>query len=151
MNITPATQKDLKAVWGLIRKEFPYVKLSQEEFLAKHGTEFIEGFAAKEKGKLVGYVEVEFLQACRKYACTRCARINAVVVKEKHRSKGIGSMLLQHALDYLASLHMEKAVLLVERENARTKKWYAKHGFEKHGAHGKKLGGKSVEELVVEF
>ena len=59
----------------------------------------------------------------------RVALIEDMVVSPSARGSGVGSDLLNHAMDF-ARLHgVKRITLLTDRENTPAQRFYAKHGF----------------------
>lgn len=59
----------------------------------------------------------------------RVALLEDMVVSPSARGSGVGSDLLNHAMDF-ARLHgVKRITLLTDRENTSAQRFYAKHGF----------------------
>lgn len=56
--------------------------------------------------------------------------IDALFVSSTSRGKGIGSMLLEHTIEYTRSIGRNKLILGVVNTNPRAKKLYERFGFE---------------------
>ena len=52
-----------------------------------------------------------------------------MVVRPDQRGKGLGSRLLQHALNYARASGLARITLLTDRTNAQATRFYQRHGF----------------------
>lgn len=77
----------------------------------------------EKKGDILGAISAERLN-------NRTARINDIAVKNDHRGKGIGKMLLWKIIKILQKKHISKIVLWVHWTNARAIPFYYRFGFE---------------------
>ena len=79
---------------------------------------------AEDGDKLVGFLSIETHREAFDYLYYDDFSVSAA-----YRSQGIGAQLLHRAEDYAKSLGIEKICLHVEKENARARRFYEKHGF----------------------
>lgn len=75
------------------------------------------------KGCILGAISAERLKK-------RTARINDIAVKNNHRGKGIGKILLRNIIQTLQKRHISRIVLWVHWKNARAIPFYYRSGFE---------------------
>lgn len=52
-----------------------------------------------------------------------------LIVHRDHRGQGYGTRLLEHAIDFARRKGFLRITLLTEREDARTQRFYQRHGF----------------------
>ena len=62
------------------------------------------------------------------------ALINELVVSEKYRRKGVGSMLIQKAIEIAKQNGMDELEVGTEKENKSAQSFYKKSGFDKEYA-----------------
>ena len=79
---------------------------------------------AKYQNHIIGYVTVE-----RDGPVAGAAYMRNIVVKPELRQKGIGTMLLNHALQVAKDLHRRTLALRVDPANAAAVSFYRKAGF----------------------
>ena len=79
---------------------------------------------ARLQGQIVGYVTVE-----RDGPVAGAAYMRNIVVKPELRQKGIGTMLLSHAMQVARDLHRRTLALRVDPANAAAVSFYRKAGF----------------------
>lgn len=140
--IEKASDEDATEIIGLIKKEFPYFSLSEEEFWERLKGNTFTVFKATMGKKFAGFVEIEFLQGNQ-------ARINGLTIKQEYRGKSAAQTLLEKALDFLKGQKAEKVKLLVKQSNEKAKQLYKKFGFEYSGLYPKKLDNDTVEEMEL--
>lgn len=61
------------------------------------------------------------------------AHITSIAVREKHRRKGIGELLLGRVIDMAIEMNAEMVTLEVRASNTSAQKLYEKYGFKKVG------------------
>ena len=129
--------------------EFTHTIDEEKEFLqsckASKNSKFI---VAEEKGKIIGSLN-----------CIGSERVkikhNTVLgmsVKEEYRDKGIGSKLLEYAIDWAKSTGVVKRIELhVFGTNSRAIHLYKKYGFEIEGEKQKaiKINNEYINELIM--
>ncbi|MET1124113.1 MAG: GNAT family N-acetyltransferase [Archaeoglobaceae archaeon] len=104
-----------------------------------------DGFMVAEvDGKPVGFVacDTNWLSVFEK---KRVGEIHELFVLPEFRGRGIGSRLLEAALEYARSKERKIAELWVGRTNYRARKFYEKKGFVEKGEWGKWI--RMVREL----
>ena len=109
-------------------------KISDDSFML---TKYLEG------NRFVGFVEVELLGSE--------ARINALVLGEEFRGKGIGAMVIENTLEGLKENGIERVSLLVSPANLKAKGLYEKAGFEFVGVLQDIESGDTFEEMEIEL
>jgi len=103
-------------------------------------------FCAECKGELVGYCLFKILPWPKGFKISRKARLVSFAVLPGYRKRGIGSFLLQTAIEVLSRYGVTKIYLYTEKDNLAAKKQYAKLGFVESG----KLSGEMQRmELIV--
>jgi ribosomal protein S18 acetylase RimI-like enzyme len=80
-------------------------------------------FVAEEQGRVVGYITT------RPDPFTRIGRIPNLAVDPAFRGSGIGSALIQHAIDYLRGAGMVMAKIETLEQNLRGQALYPRFGF----------------------
>ncbi len=85
-------------------------------------------FCARDEGQVVGMVSLLFTISTALGAPV--AWLEDVVVAPAHRGRGIGSMLLAHALTDARRLGMARVSLLTDRDNVGAQRLYGRNGFE---------------------
>ena len=144
MKIEKAGGKDLSEISGLVSKEFPYVQRNGDELRQKIASGAIEILKAVEGKRLLGFVEIEFLEA-------DIARINGMSVKEDARRKGVGKALLKAAKERLKKRGMKRTLLLVKQANKNAKELYENEGFSFIGLYRRKIDNAVVEEMELDL
>ena len=89
--------------------------------------EYVEeprAFAAVFDGEQVGWVELGF------HKWNNRMRIWEILVKEELRRKGIGTLLMQHAIKFAKEKGARMLVLETQSCNVPAIRFYLKHGFE---------------------
>ncbi len=142
MKITKAGEGDLAKITQLIQKEFPYVERNDGEAVNALRTGTISIFKAVEKGKILGFVEVVFLEQ-------GIARINGLTVLESKRGKGIGKKLFDFAIEFLKKRKIERIVLFVKQSNTAAKELYSRAGFLFTGLVNRKIDNALIEEMEL--
>jgi len=142
MKIAKASGKHIAEITALVEKEFPYFRRTNKKLLEMLEERIIEFWAAVENEKLLGFIEIGFLEQ-------GIARINGLSVKEKARGRGIGKKLLKFALQKMREKGIERMLLLVKQENTKAKELYKSFGFEFIGLYHRKLDKAVVEEMEL--
>ena len=142
MRFQAVEKKDLPEILEMVKEEFPYTGFTLKRFKEKLDDERIELFKLSGKEGLLGFIEIEWLEEA-------VARLNAVVVKKEFRGQGLGQQLSQKALGHLLAKGAQSIILLVDKENTVAKKLYQGLGFNFLKDHEKKIGGKAVEEWLL--
>lgn len=82
---------------------------------------------AREGGIIVAMVNILFTISTA--IGERVAILEDMVVSPCMRGSGIGSDLLNHAIDFSRSSGVKRITLLTDNDNASAQRFYAKHGF----------------------
>jgi GNAT superfamily N-acetyltransferase len=84
-------------------------------------------FAARDEGEVVGMVSLLFTVSTAEGgpACW----LEDMVVRPDRRGSGLGSRLLQHAIDHARSSGFVRITLLTDRGNEGAIRFYERHGF----------------------
>jgi GNAT superfamily N-acetyltransferase len=84
-------------------------------------------FVARANDKIVGMVSLLFTVSTAegRPACW----LEDMVVQPEHRRFGLGSRLLQHAIDFARSNSISRITLLTDRSNESAIRFYQRHGF----------------------
>ena len=99
---------------------------SSIEILAKKFCENAEFFIAKQDGKIAGFISFY----CNDYF-SKTAFISMIIVDEKCQGKGLGKVLMKHAIDYCRTQKMKCLKLEVACSNKNAISFYEKLGFVK--------------------
>ncbi|MFH1586763.1 MAG: GNAT family N-acetyltransferase [Candidatus Diapherotrites archaeon] len=142
MNIVGAEEKDLPRICELIRKEFPYTKLSFGDLRARFNSkEFF--FLKAIKGKdMAGFIEF------RKRG--KEGKIFGLVVLENFRGEGIGEKLVNAAVDKIRKMGADEITLIVAQDNENAKKIYRNFGFRPFGFLEREIAGKKIEAMILD-
>ncbi|MEM2702919.1 MAG: GNAT family N-acetyltransferase [Candidatus Bathyarchaeia archaeon] len=90
---------------------------------AKSQGDNVKGFVAEFDGKVVGYIVASFQPG------PRLGSIGIVSVDPGYQRRGIGSMLMEKALEFLRSKGARKVYTTVSHINRPAIMYYLKHGF----------------------
>ncbi|RKY04844.1 ribosomal-protein-alanine N-acetyltransferase [Candidatus Poribacteria bacterium] len=124
VRIERAERRDLAGIMRIERASFS-MPWSRWAFLRDLLSRHAHLFVAKIGDEVVGYVDI--------WITEEEGHITNLAVSPRHRRKGIGSMLLKHALDYARSKGVKKVWLEVRRSNLAAQRLYAKFGFKAIG------------------
>jgi GNAT superfamily N-acetyltransferase len=135
--IEPATPDDIPQLAGLLsilftqEADFQPARTKQEQGLRLIIESSQVGiiFAARDGGEVVGMVSLLFTvsTAAGGPACW----LEDMVVRPDRRNSGLGSRLLQHAIDHARSSGFVRITLLTDRVNEGAIRFYERHGFER--------------------
>ena len=89
-------------------------------------------FIAECDGKVIGYVTVQIMRM----TSGDYGYIDDISVTEEYRSKGVGSMLIARAENYITKLNINEVFLHVEQSNLKAKKLYERLGFKEYRMDG---------------
>lgn len=126
-------------------------------FVAENGVEIIGAINIYDGGKLKilrtpieKYINTQFKSNYIPEAETQEGEwyIDSFAVSPDHRGKGVGTIMLEHAIDFYAFENSPPLGLLVDYENRDAKKMYLKMGFKY--VNSKTLAGKLMEHLQLE-
>jgi len=140
--VQKAAAEDREKILEMIRKEFPYFSLTEQELWERIRSKNIAVFKASSRKKFAGFIEVEFLNGNE-------ARINGLTIKEEYRGKKAATKLLEKAIGFLKRKNIERVRLLVKQSNETAKKLYRQYGFQFTGLYNKKLDNEVVEEMEL--
>lgn len=113
----------------IIYKDIP------ESYFVNSFNELLSGgnffYVAEEDGKVVGYIEAEIVEPYEKdlYKITKSGHINSIFIFGNHRSKGIGSNLMNEAIKWMKSEDVQICTLGVVSGNDKAMVAYQKLGF----------------------
>ena len=99
------------------------------EILNEHPQTFI---VAELEGKIVGYImcRIEYgLSHLRRFGLARKGHIISVATLSEHRAKGVGSRMIEHALEEMRKSTCKEAYLEVRISNDSAVKLYEKIGL----------------------
>ncbi len=129
MKITNATRGDLAAIAELMAESpllrrygvnAPRARASVAEGLRERDTVLV----AVERGVVVGLVWLIMTRAL-----DQTAYLRLLLVREGHRSSGIGAALLARAERSARAARCRHLALLVTKTNRRARAFYARHGY----------------------
>ncbi|UCG92374.1 MAG: GNAT family N-acetyltransferase [candidate division WOR-3 bacterium] len=84
---------------------------------------------AEKSGRIIGYLLGEIRDRLPFQKLKKTGYIFDIVVTEKERHKGIGSLLLQRSFAFFKKNNMNTVMLSVSEENIEAIKFYEKHSF----------------------
>lgn len=106
-----------------------------ESFFSDSFSDFLTGdnffCVAEVDGNVVGYIEIEIVEPYEKelYKITKAGHINSVFIFEKYRGLGIGTSLINEAINWMRSKGIQLCTLGVVSGNDRAMASYKKQGF----------------------
>lgn len=120
MHIDELLKEDIPAVCDIANSCFtsPW---SPESFSEEMDNPRAVCFVARDNDKVVGYLSL--------WVVLDEVQINSFAVSESFRKQGIGSQLMNHAIDYAQKNHLKTMTLEVRLSNETAQKVYKKHGF----------------------
>jgi ribosomal protein S18 acetylase RimI-like enzyme len=101
----------------------PIDRVSESRFYE----EFVEEprvFVAELEGEQIGWIELGY------HKWNNRMRVWEILVKEEHRNRGIGTLLMDHAVKIAKEKGARMLVLETQSCNVPAIKFYLKHGFE---------------------
>jgi len=84
-------------------------------------------FVAEKLGRVVGMCTLQILISTAEG--TRVGLVEDVVVDERHRREGIGSLLLETLAEWAQTNDLPRLQLLADKDNIPALHFYAKHGW----------------------
>ena len=84
---------------------------------------------ALEDENIIGYIVVKEMNYPPVFLYEKFGYIEDIVVKSNYRRKGIGTHLLENALNWFRSRALKRIELNVVKENQSAYSFYVKHGF----------------------
>lgn len=122
--------------------EKPLEKISESEFFE----EFVEepkAFVAKLNGEQVGWIELGY------HKWNNRMRVWEFLVKEEFRRRGIGTLLMKHAIKLANEKGARMLVLETQTCNVATIDFYLKFGFELIGFDAAAYSNQDIEKKEV--
>ncbi|KKS87065.1 MAG: hypothetical protein UV63_C0061G0017 [Microgenomates group bacterium GW2011_GWC1_43_11] len=111
---------DLVMDWAMSDK-------GREHFTKIFGSPDSQCFVADDTGVLVGYIVLS--ERFIDYRKSRCVEINDVGVTPAYQSKGIGSLLIQKAVEWAKEKGYQKMYVSCYFKNTRAISFYRKNGM----------------------
>jgi ribosomal-protein-alanine N-acetyltransferase len=126
LKFAPMTDEDLAAVAGIRAASDPWRSRSETMEQTQQTISKLRPFVhvSKYQNHIIGYVTVE-----RDGPVAGAAYMRNIVVKPELRQKGIGTMLLNHAMQIARDLHRRTLALRVDPANSAAVSFYRKAGF----------------------
>ena len=139
MQIDKATPNDIPALSALLsvlfaqEAEFTPDTAAQSRGLARIIEDSGIGtiLVAREAGQILGMVNLLFTTSTALGA--RVALLEDMIVAPQARGRGVGSLLLSHAIERAGADGCKRITLLTDRANAAAQRFYARHGFVSSG------------------
>ena len=123
VSVIKASFKNIAEEFNITKENSPnYVLFSVDNEKLK--SQYNNGrlmFAAIDKDKIIGYYSLEIYN-------NEC-EINNLCVLPEYRHRGIGAMLLKHAVNIANENKLNKIKISIVEENIELKKWYENFGF----------------------
>ena len=85
----------------------------------------VDGIVAMEEGNVLGYASIHYIKKITR----KSGIIEDVVVKENHRGKGIGKLLVKNLIEKAKKNNCDKIILSSSEKNL---KFFEKLGFQKN-------------------
>lgn len=136
MEITTAISSDIPQLCLLLDQLFA----QEAEFKPNHeaqsrglaeiidNTETGDIIVAHDAGQIIGMVNLLYTVSTALGA--RVAILEDMVISSEYRDKGVGSKLLNYALDFAKSQGCQRVTLLTDDDNTGAHRFYERHGFE---------------------
>src|SRR6266849_5201042 len=126
LKFSPVTDEDLVTVANLRSTSDPWKGRSETVEQSLQAITKLRPFVqlAKYQNHIIGYVTVE-----RDGPVAGAAYMRNIVVKTELRKKGIGTLLLNHAIKVAKDLHRKTLALRVDPANSAAVSFYRKAGF----------------------
>jgi len=126
LKFAPMTDEDLAAVASIRAASDPWRSRSETMEQTQQTVSKLRPFVhvSKYQNHIIGYVTVE-----RDGPVAGAAYMRNIVVKPELRQKGIGTMLLNHAMQTARDLHRRTLALRVDPANSAAVSFYRKAGF----------------------
>lgn len=84
---------------------------------------------AHETGQIIGMINL--LYTISTALGERVAILEDMVIADSHRDRGVGSKLLDYALEFAKSQGCQRVTLLTDLDNIGAHRFYERHGFER--------------------
>ncbi len=135
MDITTATLADIPELCELLAVLFSQeAEFSPDHEAQRRGLEQILGqqeighiLVARENGRILAMVGLLYTVSTALGA--RVALLEEMVVLPKARCTGVGSRLIEYAVEYARTHGCKRITLLTDRDNEAGLRFYRKHGF----------------------
>lgn len=136
MNITTATTSDIPSLCELLSELFSQEAEFKPDYTAQSrglaciiaNPEIGSILVARRQDKVVGMVNL--LYTVSTALGERVALLEDMVVTPAIRGSGIGSRLIERAIDHARCNGCRRITLLTDQANYSAQRFYAKHGFE---------------------
>jgi len=113
-------QKDFEAVAEMTRRHFPQMDMTASK-IARRLSKGFYYFVATVEGSVVGFVDIRLREGK--------AKLMGLVVEEGFQGRGVGSALLNKALEFARTQGKNSVYLEVKQSNIRAIKVYETQGF----------------------
>ena len=152
-------EKHIEYIKGILNEPNSFLEMSSGEFThtIDEEKEFLQSFKvsknskfiiAEENGKVIGSLNCKGSDRVK----IKHNTVLGMSVKEEYRDKGIGSKLLEYAIDWAKSTGIVKRIELhVFETNSRAIHLYKKYGFEIEGEKKRaiKINDEYINELIM--
>lgn len=137
MEITTAISSDIPQLCLLLDSLFA----QEAEFKPDHqaqtrglsviidNTDIGDILVAHETGQIIGMINL--LYTISTALGERVAILEDMVIADSHRDRGVGSKLLDYALEFAKTQGCQRVTLLTDHNNAGAHRFYERHGFER--------------------
>jgi RimJ/RimL family protein N-acetyltransferase len=158
IKIRYATKEDvvtLKKMFNKIVKEQRFLPTLQEIEIEEVESEWFDlrdqnfSIVAEIQGEIVGQIQLERLEDdATQHVCEI-----GIIVDPEHRSKGVGSKLLERAIENAKDMGFEKICLSTFHTNLIAIALYKKFGFREAGRRKKqfKIADEYIDEILLEL
>jgi ribosomal protein S18 acetylase RimI-like enzyme len=106
-------------------------------------------FFAKQDDQLAGYLKVNINEAQSEKMESGTLEVERIYVRKEFKRLGIGSEMMQQAIEVAKENHKNKVWLGVWERNEAAKKFYQTKGFKQIGAHVFRLGDDLQRDLIM--
>lgn len=135
MEISKATLNDIprlcELLFSLFHQEAEFIpdQQAQERGLSEviGDSDVGDIFVVRDDGEIVGMVNL--LYTVSTALGGRVALLEDMVVASNKRSQGIGSLLIDHAIEFAKERGCMRITLLTDGDNEGAQKFYGRHGF----------------------
>ncbi len=100
-------------------------------------------------GRLAGYVKLNVLDAQTDLQDPDSLEIERIYVKKEYQGRGLGKMMLEHALELARQAGKKFAWLGVWEKNENAIRFYQRLGFQQAGTHGFLLGDDHQTDYIM--
>jgi ribosomal protein S18 acetylase RimI-like enzyme len=84
-------------------------------------------FIMASEGRIIGFVGVLFHKNIGR------AEIGPICVSPVYRGRGVGTRLLNHAIEFLGRQGLYRTIVRIKSDNRRAQRFFGKNGFEEEG------------------